>query len=149
MVIKETTNSQSIGADVNEIFFGYYLTNNWDDFKDSKNIKAELTKRAEKLDADEVDDQKERAKVMANITVRWMKKNGYDGTNIQAGAMKGALTNIHKQFEERLNRAVSSKNKQEETRVENAMRQHYIKIMGESAKSLTQAQLVAMQHRIK
>jgi hypothetical protein len=79
MVIKETTNSQSIGADVNEIFFGYYLTNNWDDFKDSKNIKAELTKRAEKLDADEVDDQKERAKVMANITVRWMKKNGYDG----------------------------------------------------------------------
>jgi len=77
------------------------------------------------------------------------EKNGYDGTNIQAGAMKGALTNIHKQFEERLNRAVSSKNKQEETRVENAMRQHYIKIMGESAKSLTQAQLVAMQHRIK
>ena len=49
MVVRITSNSQSVGADVNEIFFGYYLTNNWNDFINSKKIQQELEDRSKRL----------------------------------------------------------------------------------------------------
>jgi len=33
MKVKVSPSPVSVGADVNEIFFGYYLTNNWNDFE--------------------------------------------------------------------------------------------------------------------
>ena len=83
MTVKVTSNSQSVGADVNEIFFGYYLTNNWNDFKDSKKIQQELEDRKKRLSNDEVNNQKGRAKEMAKITLEWMKNNGYEGKIIK------------------------------------------------------------------
>jgi len=79
MVVRITSNSQSVGADVNEIFFGYYLTNNWNDFINSKKIQQELEDRSKRLSKEEVSDQKGRAKEMAKITREWMKNNGYCG----------------------------------------------------------------------
>ncbi|MBT4327383.1 MAG: hypothetical protein HOD60_10860 [Candidatus Nitrosopelagicus sp.] len=83
MGVKVTSNSQSVGADVNEIFFGYYLTNSWDDFKDSDKVQTELDERSNRLDDDEVKNQKERAKVMAKVTLEWMENNGYDGNIVK------------------------------------------------------------------
>ena len=83
MTVKVTSNSQSVGADVNEIFFGYYLTNNWNDFKDSKKIQQEIEDRKKRLSNDEVNNQKGRAKEMAKITLEWMKNNGYEGKIIK------------------------------------------------------------------
>jgi len=79
MGIKVTSNSQSVGADVNEIFFGYHLTNSWSDFEDSKKVQDELDKRSKRLSEDEVVNQEGRAKEMAHVTSEWMKKNGYEG----------------------------------------------------------------------
>lgn len=79
MTSKKTANSQSVGADVNEIFFGYYLTKNWSDFEDSSTVQNELSQRRRRISKTEVMDQEERAKIMAQITLNWMKKNGYDG----------------------------------------------------------------------
>lgn len=79
LVSKKTANSQSIGADVNEIFFGYYLTKSWSDFENSSTVQTELSLRKNRITPNEVDDQEERAKKMAQVTVEWMKKNGYEG----------------------------------------------------------------------
>jgi hypothetical protein len=83
MGVKVTSNSQSVGADVNEIFFGYYLTDSWDDFEDSDKVQTELDERSKRLDDDEVKNQKERAKVMAKVTLEWMENNGYDGNIVK------------------------------------------------------------------
>lgn len=77
MGVEVITNSQAIGADVNEIFFGYYLTNSWDDYDEINRIKTELEQRSIRLQSDEVKDQESRAKEMAKVTLDWMKKKGY------------------------------------------------------------------------
>ena len=74
MPVKKTTDSQSVAADVNEIFFGYNLTNNWDDFEDSEKVQTELDERSKRLSKEEVNDQEGRAKDMAKTTFEWMKK---------------------------------------------------------------------------
>ena len=79
MGVKITTNSQAIGADVNEIYFGYYLTNSWKDYDESKRVTTELKLRSAKLQSTEVKDQEGRAKEQAKVTLSWMKTNGYGG----------------------------------------------------------------------
>ena len=79
MKVKVSPSPVSVGADVNEIFFGYYLTNNWNDFENSKKIQQELDERSKRISPIEVNNQKERAKEMAKVTLEWMKNNGYDG----------------------------------------------------------------------
>ena len=77
MVIKKTRNSQSVAADVNELLFGYYLTNSWDDFGDSKHVKTEYDNRNKEITSKELEDQDGRAKEMAKVATVWAKKNGY------------------------------------------------------------------------
>ena len=79
MKVKASPSPVSVGADVNEIFFGYYLTNDWNDFKNSKKIQQELDERSKRISTTEVINQKGRAKEMAKVTLEWMKNNGYPG----------------------------------------------------------------------
>lgn len=78
MVKKITKNSQSIAADVNELLFGYYLTNSWKDFEDYGHVKTEYAGRSKKITVDELTDQEGRAKEQAKKLLEWMKDNGID-----------------------------------------------------------------------
>ncbi len=77
LVIKKTNNSQSVAADVNEILFGYYLTNSWDDFHDLQKVKNEYEERKMRISVQEHSNQNARANEMAKVALAWTKENGY------------------------------------------------------------------------
>lgn len=66
------------GADVNEILYGYYMGGgSWARFDDANGAKAQLKAKQAKISPQEYSDQDGRAKVMADVTFKWMKTNGY------------------------------------------------------------------------
>jgi len=75
---KRTQNPQAIGADINEIRLGYYLTNNWDDFEDPDRVKNQHDTRRIRISSQEYEDQDERAQEQAREVIKWMDSNGYD-----------------------------------------------------------------------
>jgi hypothetical protein len=77
-LVKRTENSQSIAADVNELLFGYYLTDSWDDFEESRWVKTEYYVRSKKITEKELRDQDGRAQKQAEKLKDWMNDNRYD-----------------------------------------------------------------------
>lgn len=75
MASKKTKDPQSVAADVNEIWFGYYLTDSWKDFENSEKIQTELKERTKRISGEEAIDQKGRAKEMGKVVVEWIEEN--------------------------------------------------------------------------
>lgn len=78
-------------------------------------------------------------------------ESSYDGTNFNAGAMANELREVDRLFKNRLARAVSSGNLQEQTKVRNSMREYYKKLMGtrgNDINNMTDAQVEALVSRI-
>lgn len=70
----------TLAADVNEIFLGYYaLGGTWSGFQNAKEAQEALNVRKAQIDPDVYRDQEGRAKVMAEESLRWAVANGYNG----------------------------------------------------------------------
>ena len=69
--------SNTFGADVNEILYGYYMVGSWAKFYDSKGAKDQLSLNQNRISPEEYSDQDGRARVMAIETKKWMKNNNY------------------------------------------------------------------------
>ena len=73
------TEQNTLGADVNEILFAYYIAGeNWKKVDGAANVQKQLKMRRKQLDDAEYVDQEERAKVSAQETLKWCTKNGYN-----------------------------------------------------------------------
>lgn len=71
----------TVGADINEIAFGYYAAgSSWDNFVNAEYAKEMLGERTSQASPEEIKDQQERAKAMLEATLEWAKQNGWEGT---------------------------------------------------------------------
>jgi hypothetical protein len=71
----------TVGADINEIAFGYYAAgSSWDNFVNAEYAKEMLGDRTSQASPEEIKDQQERAKAMLEATLEWAKQNGWEGT---------------------------------------------------------------------
>ena len=79
-------------ADINEIYLGYFLAGeSWFD----KNAKKQVDAKTKKInDEKRVEEQIERARVMADEVVEWARKNGYRGkiSSVVWTARPGSMT---------------------------------------------------------
>tara|TARA_R100001015_G_C4634896_1_gene202561 strand:- start:7734 stop:8651 length:918 start_codon:yes stop_codon:yes gene_type:complete len=66
-------------ADINEIMMAYYLSGGWSKIQNSEDAKAALKEKASQLTPQEVNDQKGRAKIMAEDALNWAASNGWTG----------------------------------------------------------------------
>jgi len=77
--------ANTLGADVNEIMFGYFvLGGTWKGFEKSSEAKKHVETRKGEIEAkindpDEYNNQIGRAKVMADMFLKWSQSNGYTG----------------------------------------------------------------------
>ena len=67
-------------ADVNEIMMAYYLAGGWSKIQNVAEAQTALKEKAAQLTAQEVADQKGRAKVMATDALSWAAANGWTGS---------------------------------------------------------------------
>ena len=71
----------TLAADVNEIYLGYYaLGGTWKGFMNAKEAEEAIKVRSSQLSPEVMEDQKERAKVMAVESLKWAAANGYEGS---------------------------------------------------------------------
>ncbi len=85
----------TVGADINEIAFGYYAAgSSWDNFVNAEYAKEMLGERTSQASPEEIKDQQERAKAMLEATLEWAKQNGWEGTitNVWWTARAGVLS---------------------------------------------------------
>lgn len=81
-------------ADVNEILLGYYCAGgDWSMYDDSRTVKKQYELKSDKLTDEQIEQQDDRAKRMAQETLKWAKKNGYRGrvAKVWWTARKGSL----------------------------------------------------------
>lgn len=72
--------NNTVAADVNEIYAGYYcLGGTWQGFQNLSVAKETIAARKKQMDSEEFKDQMGRAKVMAEESLKWAAVNGYKG----------------------------------------------------------------------
>lgn len=71
-------------ADINEILLGYYcLGGTWSGYADSTSVKKQLNMKKDKIGEDLYMIQSARAKIMAEESLKWARKNGHKGNIIK------------------------------------------------------------------
>ena len=70
----------AILASLNEIYLCYFLAGSWKNVEDGNNIEQIILKKTLNLDKKLVEEQVERAKIMAKKVLEWAKENGFEGS---------------------------------------------------------------------
>ena len=85
----------TVGADINEIAFGYYAAgSSWDIFQNAEYAKQKLNERMQQASPEETNVQQQRAKAMLEATMEWAEQNGWEGniTKVWWTARPGVLS---------------------------------------------------------